>query len=84
MPGPAKPYDDPTVFLRDVMNNPEADVKLRIDFARNLLMYSNVLRSKLTKGQTTDEIAKSAATRGKYKPSAPPARVVDIRKGRKP
>lgn len=64
--------EDPKVFLLSVMNDQEMDARLRIDAAKSLMPFMHV---KLGEGGKKDEknrAAKSAASSGRFAPSAPP------------
>jgi phage terminase small subunit len=79
-PGPVPrvemdPKDDPLIFLRDVMNDNEADARLRIDAAKALMPYIHQRIGDQGKKEGRQEAAKKAAA-GKFKPAAPPKLVV--------
>lgn len=64
--------EDPKVFLLSVMNDQDMDARLRIDAAKSLMPFMHV---KLGEGGKKDEknrAAKSAASSGRFAPSAPP------------
>ena len=64
--------EDPKKFLISVMNDQEMDARLRIDAAKSLMPFMHV---KLGEGGKKDEknrAAKSAASSGRFAPSAPP------------
>lgn len=63
--------DDPMAFLIDVMNNPEAEPRARIDAAKALLPYTH---AKIGEGGKKDQKAEAAkkASGGKFAATAPP------------
>lgn len=68
-------HKDPKVFLLALMNDLEADIKLRADAAKSLMPF---MHNKLGEGGKKDlkqEAAKSASN-GRFGASAPPLRVV--------
>ena len=80
---PPAQCDDPLDFLQAVMESATVDTRLRIMAARILLSFTTIRKARLAKRDAAADSAAKAA-RGKFKPSAPPARVVDINQGRKP
>ena len=68
-------HKDPMVFLMALMNDIEADVKLRADAAKTLMMY---IHPKKAEGGVKDEKAEKAkvAGMGKFAASATPLRMV--------
>lgn len=66
------PSDDPKVFLLGVMNDLEADPKLRVDAAKSLMpfLYGRVAAAHGKKGEK-QEAAKVAA-KGKFGAATPP------------
>jgi len=77
VPGPADetfdipPTADPVEFLTNVMNEPAADLRLRIDAAKAMLPFKH---KKLGEGGKKDLKADAAKTAGggKFSPTAPP------------
>ena len=69
-------HKDPKVFLLALMNDLEADVKLRADAAKALLPF---MHQKLGEGGKKDEKANAAkkASAGKFASSAPPLKLVN-------
>ena len=64
--------EDPKVFLLSVMNAQDMDARMRLDAAKSLMPFMHV---KLGEGGKKDEknrAAKSAASSGRFAPSAPP------------
>ena len=67
--------NDPLQFLRLVMDNNDADIKLRIAAAVALMPYVHAKRSDTGKKDEAEKAAKKAST-GRYASSAPPVRLV--------
>jgi phage terminase small subunit len=65
------PTDDPVEFLTKVMNEPAADLRLRMDAAKAMLPFKH---KKLGEGGKKDIKADAAKTAGagKFSPTAPP------------
>jgi len=65
------PTEDPVEFLTKVMNEPAADLRLRIDAAKAMLPFKH---KKLGEGGKKDLKADAAKTAGggKFSPTAPP------------
>ena len=76
-PGPADeafdipPTADPVEFLTKVMNEPAADLRLRIDAAKAMLPFKHKKLGEGGKKDLKDEAAKTAGA-GKFSPTAPP------------
>jgi len=70
--------DDPKAFLAAVMNDGEADARLRTEAAKALMPY---VHAKLGEGGKKDnrKAAAQSVLRGKFSPSAPPKLVVNNR-----
>lgn len=68
------PTDDPLAFLRSVMQNDAADMKLRLDAAKAIMPFVHN-RADTAKKPQAQEAAKKASS-GRFGPSAPPLRVV--------
>ena len=68
-------HKDPKTFLLALMNDLEADVKLRADAAKALMPF---MHQKLGEGGKKDQQAEAAkkAAGGKFAAAAPPLRVV--------
>ena len=66
---------DPLVFLRDVMNDRELDMRLRIDAAKAMMPFTHQKKGENGKKDEQATAAKLAST-GKYAPSKPPVRLV--------
>jgi len=69
-------HEDPRVFLLALMNNNEADIKLRADAAKALLPF---MHQKLGEGGKKDERANAAkkASTGKFGAAPPPLKLVN-------
>jgi phage terminase small subunit len=63
--------EDPKAFLLSVMNDQEADARMRLDAAKSLMPFMHV---KLGEGGKKDESAARAkkASTGRFAPSDPP------------
>ena len=66
--------DDPLTFLRLVMANDNADMKLRLDAAKAMMPFLHNRADTAKKPQA--EAAAKKASSGKFGPSAAPLRVV--------
>lgn len=67
--------NDPLQFLRLVMDNSEADIKLRIAAAVALMPYVHPKKNDTGKKEDAQKAAKKAST-GKYASALPPMRLV--------
>jgi phage terminase small subunit len=63
-------HKDPMVFLMALMNDIEADIKLRADAAKTLMMYTHLKKGD---GGVKDEKAEKAKKAGQGKFAAAPA-----------
>lgn len=76
-PGPADeafdipPTSDPVEFLTKVMNEPAAELRLRIDAAKAMLPFKHKKLGEGGKKDLKDDAAKVAGA-GKFSPTAPP------------
>ncbi len=70
-------HKDPKIFLMALMNDYEADIKLRADAAKALMPFIHAKVENTIKADK-DSAAKKAAT-GKFGAAAPPLRVVNGR-----
>lgn len=61
----------PREFLIDVMNDPQQDMRLRLEAAKTAIQYMEAKPGVGTKKGDQQEKAKEAGN-GKFKPSAPP------------
>lgn len=66
---------DSKAFLLALMNDSEADIKLRLEAAKYLMPYQRAKAGEAGKKTEQTTAAKKAA-RGKYAPSQPPVRLV--------
>lgn len=71
-------HKDPKVFLLALMNDLEADVKLRADAAKALMPFMHTKPGEVGKKDERQDAAKKAAS-GKFGASAPPKLVVNNR-----
>ena len=77
VPGPADeafdipPTADPVEFLTKVMNEPAADLRLRIDAAKAMLPFKHKKLGEGGKKDLKDDAAKAAGA-GKFSQTAPP------------
>jgi phage terminase small subunit len=65
------PTADPVEFLTKVMNEPAADLRLRIDAAKAMLPFKHKKLGEGGKKELKDSEAKAAGA-GKFSPTAPP------------
>lgn len=78
-PPPRPPFDfaalvnfsDPMAFLKAVMNEPEVDIKQRVEAAKALLPFEHQKKGEGGKKEQRQDAAKKAGT-GKYGSAAPP------------
>ena len=68
---PAASYEDPKEFLLALMNDPDADVRLRSDAAKALMPFAHHKLGEGGKKEQKQAEAKKAAT-GKFSAAAPP------------
>jgi phage terminase small subunit len=68
-------HKDPMVFLMALMNDIEADVKLRADAAKTLMMYTHAKKADVGVKDEKAERSKKAAS-GKFAAAATPLRMV--------
>ena len=68
-------HKDPMVFLMALMNDLGADIKLRADAAKTLMMYTHAKKADQGAKAEKAEKAKKAAT-GKFAAAATPLRMV--------
>lgn len=68
--------DDPLTFLREVMNDPDADARLRIDAAKALMPYVHKRIGDQGKKDERQDAAKKASE-GKFKPAEAPKLVIN-------
>jgi phage terminase small subunit len=66
---------DPKVFLLAMMNNGEADVKLRVDAAKALLPFMHRRAGEDGKKGEAKEAAKRAS-KGRFAPRPPPLKLI--------
>lgn len=69
-------HKDPKVFLLALMNDYEADIKLRAEAAKALMPFMHGKLGENTTKQDREQAAKKAAT-GKFGAAPPPLRVVN-------
>lgn len=67
---------DPKKFLLQVMNDPDADARSRLEAAKALLPYLHVKKGDGGKKEE-QQAAADKAKRGRYKPPEPPKLVVN-------
>ena len=65
------PTEDPVEFLTKVMNEPAADLRLRIDAAKAMLPFKHKKLGEGGKKEVKADAAKTAGG-GKFSPTAPP------------
>lgn len=71
-------HKDPKVFLLALMNDLEADIKLRADAAKSLMPFMHMKKGEGGIKDVRQEAAKKAAT-GKFGAAPPPLRIVNGR-----
>ena len=67
---------DPKVFLTDLMNSPEADVRMRVDAAKALMPFVHQKLGEGGKKEALDDKAKKASV-GRFVVKLPPKLVVN-------
>ncbi len=70
----AKFFDDPKELLRDVMNNPALDVKMRVQAAVALLPFEHQKMGDTGKKEQREQAAEQVVT-GRFAPSPPPTQL---------
>ena len=68
--------DDPRAFLMALMNNCEADIRLRIGAAKCLMPYEHTRGNAMGKKDNQAAAAQKVIASGKFSASAPPLRSV--------
>ncbi|OZI36298.1 terminase [Bordetella genomosp. 1] len=80
LPDLGKLYSDPLEFLKAVANDPEQDMKLRVDAAKAWVPYVHGKIGEQGKKDAKKQAAK-AATGGRFAPSSPPTHLRVVGKG---
>lgn len=71
----AVPNGDPLAFLVAVMNDTTATCRLRLEAAKTLMPFIHAKKTEGGKKDTAQNAAKTAGA-GRFKPSAPPLKLV--------
>jgi len=73
LPDLSRMFSDPREFLKAVMNDPEEEMKLRVEAAKTLMPFTHGKVADQGKKAAKDEAAKKAA--GRFSPPPPPAQL---------
>ena len=81
LPDLGKLYSDPLEFLKAVANDPEQDMKLRVDAAKAWVPYVHGKIGEQGKKDAKKQAADKAATGGRFAPPPPPTHLRVVGKG---
>jgi phage terminase small subunit len=77
-PAALPPHEDPKVFLLALMNNQEADIKIRAEAAKALMPFTHAKPGEVGKKDERKEAAKKAGA-GKFAQASAPKLIVNNR-----